>query len=191
MELAPGERKTVSFQLDDRSFAVWTGKWTVPAGTYKILVGSSSRDIRLQAELSVEGETLPAPAWQQGSWYETLNGNPTREEWEQLMGRPVPVVPEPAKGSFTMDSTCEEMKSSSLVMKIQYKVTEGIVAKSFDGKKDLSDPAYRMMLTCATDCPMRSVVISSGGTMNDSLAKGLLHMANGRWLKGLAAMLKK
>ena len=191
VELAPGERKTVSFELDDRSFSVWTGKWTVPAGTYGILVGSSGRDICLQAELSVEGETLPAPAWQQGSWYETLNGNPTREEWEQLMGRPVPVIPEPTKGSYTMDSTCMEMKNGSLVMKIQYKVTEGIVAKSFGGKKDLSDPAYRMMLTCATDCPMRSVVISSGGVMSDSLAKGLLHMANGRWLKGLAAMLKK
>ena len=191
VELAPGERKTVSFELDDRTYAVWTGKWTVPAGTYGILVGSSSRDIRLQAEMAVEGEALTAPAWQQGSWYETLNGNPTRKEWEQLMGHPVPVVPEPTKGSFTMDSTCMEMKNGSLIMKIQYKVTENIVAKSFGGKKDLSDPAYRMMLTCATDCPMRSVVISSGGTMNDSLAKGLLHMANGRYIKGLAAMLKK
>ena len=84
-----------------------------------------------------------------------------------------------------------EMRDSSFMMKIQYKVTESIVAKSFGGKKDLSDPAYRMMLTCATDCPMRSVVISSGGTMSDSLAKGMLHMANGRYLKGLAAMLKK
>ena len=191
VELAPGERKSVSFELDDRTYAVWTGKWTVPAGTYGILVGSSSRDIRLQAEMAVEGEALTAPSWQQGSWYETLNGNPTRKEWEQLMGHPVPVVPEPTKGSFTMDSTCMEMKNGSLIMKIQYKVTENIVAKSFGGKKDLSDPAYRMMLTCATDCPMRSVVISSGGTMNDSLAKGLLHMANGRYIKGLAAMLKK
>jgi len=77
------------------------------------------------------------------------------------------------------------------MMKIQYKVTENIIAKSFGGKKDMNDPAYRMMLTCATDCPMRSVVISSGGMMGDSLAKGMLHMANGHFLKGIAAMLKK
>jgi hypothetical protein len=48
-----------------------------------------------------------------------------------------------------------------------------------------------MMLTCATDCPMRSVIISSGGMMKESLAKGLLHMANGHYIKGLKAMLGK
>ena len=48
-----------------------------------------------------------------------------------------------------------------------------------------------MMITCSTDCPMRSVVISSGGAMNDSLARGMLHMANGHYLKGIAAMIKK
>ena len=154
-------------------------------------MGASSRDIRLQGELEAAGVELPAPAWQRGSWYETLQGVPTRQEWEQLMGRPVPAVPEPKKGEFTMDSTCLEMKPYSLMMKIQYKITENIIAKGFDGKKDLSDPAYRMMLTCATDCPMRSVVISSGGTMSDSLAKGMLHMANGHYLKGVLAMLKK
>lgn len=191
VELQPGESRTVSFELNDRSFAVWAGRWKIPAGTYGILVGASSREIRLQTELTVRGEKIAVPEWQHGSWYETLEGTPTREAWEKLMGYPVALVPEPKKGSFTMDSTCMEMRDSSFVMKIQYKVTENIVAKSFGGKKDLSDPAYRMMLTCATDCPMRSVVISSGGIMKESLAQGMLHMANGRWLKGIAAVLKK
>ena len=191
VELQPGESKRVTFELNDRAFAVWADGWKVPAGTYGILLGASSRDIRLKAQLAVEGEVVAAPPWQSGSWYETLKGTPTREEWEQLMGHAVPIVPEPKKGSFTMDSTCMEMRDSSFMMKIQYKVTEGIVAKSFGGKKDMSDPAYRMMITCATDCPMRSVVISSGGAMNDSLARGMLHMANGHFLKGIAAMIKK
>ncbi len=107
------------------------------------------------------------------------------------MGHPVPILPEPKKGQFTMDSTCMEMKEHSLVMKIQYKVTENIIAKSFGGKKDLSDPSYKMMLTCSTDCPLRSTIISSSGSMSDSLAQGLLHMANGHYIKGIAAMLKK
>lgn len=191
VELQPGQSKDVTFELKDRAFAVWADGWKVPAGTYGILLGASSRDIRLQAHLAVEGEVVATPPWQSGSWYETLKGTPTREEWEQLMGHAVPIVPEPKKGSFTMDSTCMEMRDSSFMMKIQYKITEGIVAKSFGGKKDMSDPAYRMMITCATDCPMRSVVISSGGAMNDSLARGMLHMANGHYLKGIAAMIKK
>ena len=98
---------------------------------------------------------------------------------------------EAEKGGFTMDNSCLEMKDSSFIMKIQYKVTEHIIAKDFGGKKDLTDPSYRMMLTCATDCPMRAVIISSGGSMSDGVAAGLLHMANGHFLKVLAAMLRK
>ena len=185
VELEPGEGKTVTFALDDRSFSIWNDGWKLPGGTYGVWVGSSSRDIRLKEEIEVAGERLPAPPWQAGSWYETLKGEPRRDEWERLMGHPVAILTEPKKGSFTMDNSCLEMKESSFIMKIQYKVTENIIAKDFGGKKDLSDPAYHMTLTCATDCPMRAVIINSGGSMSDCMAAGLLHMANGHFLKGL------
>ena len=191
VELEPGESKTVEFMLDDRSFAIWSDGWKIPSGTYTVQIGASSRDIRLEEAVEITGEEMTNPAWQAGSWYETLSGHPGREEWEKLMGHPVPVISEPKKGQFNMDSTCMEMKEHSFVMKIQYKVTENIIAKGFGGKKDMNDPAYKMMITCATDCPMRSVVISSGGAMSDSLAQGLLHMANGHYIKGIIAMLKK
>ena len=191
VELEPGESKTVEFTLDDRSFAIWSEGWKIPGGTYTVQIGASSRDIHLEQSIEIVGEEISLPVWQAGSWYETMSGYPSREEWEKLMGHPVPVISEPKKGQFTMDSTCMEMKEHSFVMKIQYMVTENIIAKGFGGKKDMSDPSYKMMITCATDCPMRSVVISSGGMMNDSLAQGMLHMANGHYIKGLAAMLKK
>lgn len=188
VELEPGESKTVEFSLDDRSFALWYDGWRIPGGTYGICIGASSRDIRLNAEIEVPGEAVSAPSWQAGSWYETLAGEPSRDEWECLMGQPVPIQPEPKKGQFTMDNSCLEMKDSSLIMKIQYKVTEHIIAKDYGGKKDLNDPAYRMTLICATDCPMRAVITNSSGSMSDSMAEGLLHMANGRYLKGLKCL---
>ena len=154
-------------------------------------MGSSSRDIRLSGSLDVAGEPVSVPDWQAGSWYETMAGTPSRSEWERAMGHAVPITPEPKKGQFTLDSTCMEMKDSSLVMKIQYKVTEGIIAKSFGGKKDYSDPAFKMMMVCATDCPMRATVISAGGSMTDGLAQGLVEMANGHFLRGARAMLAK
>ena len=189
VELEPGESKMVEFRLDDRSFAIWSDGWKIPGGTYTVQIGASSRDIRMEQAIEVAGEEIAA--YLSGSWYETMDGTPSREEWEKLMGHPVPILPEPKKGQFTMDSTCMEMRDHSFVMKIQYMVTENIIAKGFGGKKDMSDPSYKMMLTCATDCPMRSVVISSGGMMSDSLAEGLLHMANGHYIKGIGAMLRK
>ena len=107
------------------------------------------------------------------------------------MGHSVAIVPKAKKGQFTMDNSCLEMKDSSFIMKIQYKVTENIIAKSFGGKKDDSDPAFKMMMVCATDCPLRATVISSGGAMSESLAQGLLEMANGHYIRGIKAMLKK
>ena len=184
VELEPGESKTVTFTLDDRSFAVWNDGWKIPGGTYTVQIGASSRDIRLKAAIEVPGECLPAPAWQAGSWYETLRGEPSRAEWEKLMGHPVPIQPEPKKGQFTMDNSCMEMKDSSFVMKIQYMVTKKIIAKQC-GTKDPADPQFRMMLVSATDCPLRSAVINSTGMMSDALGRGLLHMANGHFLKGL------
>ena len=189
--LAPGESKIVNFELDDRCFAVWSEGWKVPAGVYKIMVGASSQDIRLENEILITGELIEKPDWQVNSWYEDPKGLPSRKEWELLMGHEVPEITEPVKGQFTMDSTCLEMMDSSFIMKIQYKVTESVIAQGFDGKKDLSDPSYRMMLTCATDAPMRSVVISGGGKMSESLARGLLDMANGHYLKGLFKMMGK
>ena len=58
VELMPGEKKTVSFTLDDRSFSYWhkgIGDWFVQSGSYGIEVGSSSRDIRVSKCVKVEG----------------------------------------------------------------------------------------------------------------------------------------
>ena len=48
--LQPGEKQTVSIPLDQRSFAFYDpakAGWVAEAGDYKILIGSSSKDIRL------------------------------------------------------------------------------------------------------------------------------------------------
>lgn len=57
IELIPGESKNVSFVLDKRAFAYWNTTlhdWHVETGTYKIMVGKSSRHIELEQELQVE-----------------------------------------------------------------------------------------------------------------------------------------
>jgi beta-glucosidase len=51
ISLKPGEKKTVSLPLDQRAFAYYDpakAGWVSEAGDFKILVGSSSKDIRLQ-----------------------------------------------------------------------------------------------------------------------------------------------
>lgn len=56
VELNPGEEKTVTFLLDKRSFAYYNVQikdWYVETGDFEILVGSSSKDIKLNALVRV------------------------------------------------------------------------------------------------------------------------------------------
>lgn len=57
VELMPGEEKTVSFRLGERAFAYYsTDKkdWVAEEGEFRILAGSSSRDIRLGAAVQLK-----------------------------------------------------------------------------------------------------------------------------------------
>lgn len=189
--LAPGESKTVTFSLDDRSFAVWANGWKVPAGTYGVLVGAASDDIRLEGRLAVDGEIIPAPAWQAGSWYETLQGLPTDTEFEALYGGPLQADPPLEKGKFTMEHSTMEMKDHSFVMMQVFKGTEATIAKGFGGKADYSDPTFKMMVMSGADAPLRATVLSSGGAFPAGMAEGLLATANGHPVEGVKKMVKK
>lgn len=179
LELDPGESKKAEFLLDERSFAVWQDGWQVPEGNYVIMAASSSRDIRLQRVISVEGIQVSAPEWQKGSWYETLSGLPGRKEWELLMGHPVP----PERGTFTLDNTCLEMKDHALLMKIIYKIMEFVIARLSGGKDSSPGLTYRMMLASTADCPLRALVIHSGGLVGEWAVRGLLRLVNGISMK--------
>ncbi len=58
VHLAPGEKRTVAFDLDAqqalRQYDEAAGQYTVPAGSYEVRVGSSSADARVQARFEVE-----------------------------------------------------------------------------------------------------------------------------------------
>ncbi len=176
VRLAPGETEEVSFKLEERSFAVWQDGWRVPGGRYVIQIAD------LAAELDIEGEEVAIPAWQAGSWYESLRGRPQQAGWEAMLGRRY-MAPVLRRGDFTVDNSIEEMKDFSLVMKLVYRGVEGKVAKAFGGKKDYKIPEFRMMMAASAGSPLRSLVIFGG--MKENMMLGLLDMANGRFFRGL------
>lgn len=59
IELQPGETKCVQFSLTPEDFAFYSPisrQWATEEGRYQILIGASSRDIRLSANLSSGGD---------------------------------------------------------------------------------------------------------------------------------------
>ena len=189
--LTPGESREVAFTLDDRSFAVWNQGWVVPGGTYTIAVGASSADIRLSGKLEVAGEAVPAPVWQNGSWYENPKGLPSDKDFCAAIGGEIQPEPVIKKGQFTMEMSAMEMKDKSKVMNMMYKGTEKTIAQAFGGAADYSNPTFRMMMMSGADAPLRAAVISSSGAFPANVAEGMLELANGHPIRGLKKMRQK
>ncbi|MDR0952153.1 MAG: glycoside hydrolase family 3 C-terminal domain-containing protein [Oscillospiraceae bacterium] len=177
--LEPGESETVSFELEERSLAVWDGGWRVTGGVYTACVGG------LSAVIERGGRRLPAPLWQGGSWYESCKGKPSQEEWEAMLGKKY-VPSKLVKGQFTMENTVEEMREHSLVMKIVYKAVEKTLARSVGGKKGYDNPEFKMLLASSVGAPLRTMQINGG--LKGGLMPGLLEMANGHFFRGVWKM---
>ncbi len=205
--LQPGQEKTITFSLSDRSFALWNDGWVIPDGRYTILVGGSSEDLPLSGSIerkSTDGqmEILERPAgfrtWQEKEngtltsaapilpdWYREPKGSPSHADFEALVGHAVGQKPL-KKGEFTMENSVMEMQEYSLVMKIMYKAVGCVIAKGIGGKVDETDPTFRMMMNSAVGASLSGMRINSG--MKNYVIEGLLEMANGHYLAGLVKM---
>lgn len=53
LELQPGESVSVEFALADRDLSYWDNGWRIAEGEYRVHVGESSRDIRLEGAFAV------------------------------------------------------------------------------------------------------------------------------------------
>lgn len=92
--LAPNEKKRAEITLTDRSFALWSTKhndWVVESGEYEILVGASSRDIRLHGTVTRKGITEKLYDEPELAPYYTGDVMAVPDAaFEALLGRPVP-----------------------------------------------------------------------------------------------------
>ncbi|NMB46147.1 MAG: glycosyl hydrolase [Firmicutes bacterium] len=104
VELAPGEAATVSFSLGYRDFAYYDPlreDWVVDTGTYTVLIGSSSRDVRLETDIQIESSQGPLPLTKDsslGEWWANDRGRTLLlqllpAEYAELLSPESPGVP--------------------------------------------------------------------------------------------------
>ena len=86
VNLEAGEAAEVALPLDRRAFAYWhppLGRWVVEGGTFEILVGASSRDIHLTAEVHLDGDDIATPLAVDSTadqWFAHPDGGPWLRE---------------------------------------------------------------------------------------------------------------
>jgi beta-glucosidase len=190
--LKAGEQKQVTFTLNSRSFAIYDatlGDWVVPGGAYNILVGASSRDIRLRREVKVYGQPVPSANQPIPHWYRDLSSQVTQADFESLLCREIEPVILRRKGEYTLDCTFGDMQDRFVIKQVIKRI-EKMIAKSFS-PLDADDPTYKMAVQSATSMPLRSISLVAPQSMPKNTATGLVHLANGKILQGILSLVKK
>lgn len=183
VELDVGEEKEVTISLDSRSFAYYNTKinnWYVESGDYQILVGASSRDIKLTAQLTIKTTTEAeepdyktiAPSYckiAEGIDIKTIE----KEEFQNLLGFEVPDNSEYVKGQLNKNCSVAQMRASGFG-RVMYRLLvlgSKIVA--------LGSENPDMITKSVLDMPYRSFSGFSGGILSPMSIDGLVDWCNG------------
>ena len=105
--LAPGEEKEVRFGLSRRAFAFWDVRshaWKVEPGDFTILVGASSRDLRLTGRVTLRVRAHEPRVYDRNAPFSDVLEHPAtagwavgvRERYLDCVGRYAPGTPEAA-----------------------------------------------------------------------------------------------
>ena len=185
--LKSGETKTVTIAFNDMTFRYWNVKdeaWAVEGGIYKVLVGSSSADIRLAADMSVAGVGSGNP-YDRKKVQAYYSGDITRVpdgQFETILGRPIP------DGSWTRDLTendaiCQLKNSKSWLCRRVYGVLERKKKKAeAAGKPDLN-------VLFIYNMPFRAIGKMTGGAVSQEMVQGMVKVVNGHFLGGIGAVI--
>jgi len=191
--LGPGEQKRVGFTLDQRAFAFYDPAcrdWVVEEGEFEILVGASSRDIRLAVRVRMLTKDMTSFGVKFPTAYKHFppDVRVTREDFECLLGYPLPGDSSPKKGSYTINTPINDMRDSlfgrwlACYMKKQ-------IGNLIKGREET--PTALMMKKMAEEAPLRVMLMSAEGKISRPMLDGLLAMANGKWFTGLSKLLGK
>ncbi len=189
-----GESKRITIPFDDKTFRYFnikTNKWEVEEGNYRIMIGASSADIRLEEQLFVEGTGAPVPYDRAmlPTYYSGKVNEVKDEEFEQLLGRSLPVS--------TWDRS-KPLGYNDTIAQCQYargwfaRLTFHLIsfAHWFLRKTGRRSTANLLMMS-VYHMPFRGISRMTGGIVNMPMLDGLLMIANGRFFKGLRHFIKE
>lgn len=174
--LEPGEEKKVSVELDDRAFAFWntaTDGWCVESGEYNILVGASSRDIRLEAAVKMKSEDDATIVDLRESAGVYFDGDPARareDDFKVIYGGEFKNAPEITPDSY--NNSIDRYKNKGLAKVIYNTVDLAMKPKGGVGNS--------MITNTIMQTPIRNYVSMSNGLFTEDMADGLLKVFEGK-----------
>ncbi len=190
--LEPGEEKTVKLELDKRSFAFFNvneDDFTVESGEFELLVGASSRDIRLTGTVNVTSDTpdavIPDYSASAPFYYDANVRYVPDDQFEAVLGRPIPPATMQPGEKLDMTSCLDDAGATSVGRTIK-----AAVGKFVDSFGAMGSTNSGMIKAMALQIPVKTMVCMSMGVFSEDMAQGLLTILNGEGsLKGLRRIL--
>ncbi|MCH5190551.1 MAG: glycoside hydrolase family 3 C-terminal domain-containing protein [Oscillospiraceae bacterium] len=182
--LKAGEEKEVSITLDKRAFAYYNvnlGDWHVESGEFKILVGSSSRDIRLTASVNVDSTVqaeIPdyresAPSYYSGDIMHVDDG-----EFKAVLGHDIPPSERDKSQRLTILNTLEDAADGKWGGRFVRLLSKMLGTETMAG-------------AIALQTPIKNFMSMSFGLFSAGMAEGLLIILNDdKFFKGMGIILK-
>ncbi len=181
--LKVGEEKEVSIELGKRAFAFYNvdaHDWQVESGEFKILVGASSRDIKMEASVNVESTSnYPIPDYKTlaPSYYTANIKNVSDSEYTAVLGHEIPTNTRDKSQPLTILNTLEDSADTKWGGRLCRLLTKFLGAET-------------MMGAVALQTPIKNFISMSFGIFSPKMAEGLLIMLNeGKFWRGLGKMI--
>lgn len=180
--LKAGEEREVFIPFDDKSFRVFdsvANRFLEESGRYRILIGASAADIRLNGELVRAGEKLGRPDEKKRlpHYFSGAAQQIGRAEFERLLGRKLerhPIAGKLLRG----DALHELRRSRGLLARLLYRQLRRALNRSAARREpDLN-------LIFAYHMPFRAFSKFGSGKISPGMTEGLLMMLNGHLFGG-------
>ncbi len=184
--LKAGEEKEVTLTLDRRAFAYYNvliKDWHIESGEFRIMVGASSADIRLEASVTVTSAnpSAPIPDYRATApiYYNLTEDSEQKrtipiEQFAALYGASVVDNVPYAKGEFDINCSIGDVSVSGVGKALQNLITFGVslIAGSSANRE--------MLIRSAVDMPLRAFMGFTGGVLSMASVRGLVDMCNGK-----------
>lgn len=200
--LKAGESRRVELKINEADLAYYHTKnheWVVENGTYPILVGANSRDIRLKLNLMVNGyRQVEAPYSHEvmEAYAQIADCQISDQVFEETIGRPIPE--EPAVLPYTLESSLMDYPNTRMGRLIRKAILFGV---SLDGKKYERLPEGRerdallknqqfILNLVPRNCPRSLIQSGGGGILQMNLAHAINELANGHVWKAIGLAIR-
>ena len=183
LHLKAGEEKEVRIPFDDKTFRFFnerSGSWEQEEGTYQILAGSSSQDIRLTGEISLPGLQVIERGVQMTGETLAKAGEP-----EMLPGAKEQTDSRKQRRTLDRNDPLSDMRyARNPLARLIIRRMKGKIDKA---QEKGNTPDLNTLFQY--NMPFRAIAKMTEGMVSMKMVDGLLYFVNGHSLKGLGTVI--